>query len=139
MGVSAGGFGALNIGLRHLDTFAAVESWSGYFAATDPSGNHVLKLGSAKANRAARVPRGAQLQRALSRWSSLIAFYVGRSDPQFFTANERYGRSLSASGIAHVFHTYPGAHTHSLWASEAPAWLRLALDFLSSTPPTRSG
>ncbi len=139
MGVSAGGFGALNIGLRHLDTFAAVESWSGYFVATDPSGNHVLKLGSAKADRAARVPRGAQLQRSLSRWPSLIAFYVGRSDPQFFTANERYARSLSASGIAHVFHTYPGGHTHSLWAGEAPAWLRLALDFLASTAPIRPG
>jgi enterochelin esterase-like enzyme len=136
MGVSAGGFGALNIGLRHLDTFAAVESWSGYFAATDPSGDHVLKLGSARADRDARVPRGAHLQHALLRWPSLIAFYLGRQDPQFLTANERYDRALSASGIPHVFHTYPGGHTHSLWAREAPAWMTLALTFLSNTAAT---
>ncbi|MGH3001287.1 MAG: alpha/beta hydrolase [Gaiellaceae bacterium] len=31
-GLSAGGFGAADIGLRHPDLFGAVESWSGYFA-----------------------------------------------------------------------------------------------------------
>jgi len=30
-GLSAGGFGAIDIGLRHLDLFATLESWSGYF------------------------------------------------------------------------------------------------------------
>lgn len=46
IGLSAGGYGAFNIGLRALGTFGAVESWSGYFAATDPSGTKVLDLGS---------------------------------------------------------------------------------------------
>lgn len=30
-GLSAGGYGAADIGLRHTDVFGAVESWSGYF------------------------------------------------------------------------------------------------------------
>lgn len=30
-GLSAGGFGAVDIGLRHLDMFGTLESWSGYF------------------------------------------------------------------------------------------------------------
>jgi S-formylglutathione hydrolase FrmB len=30
-GLSAGGFGAISIGLRHPTVFGAVESWSGYF------------------------------------------------------------------------------------------------------------
>src|SRR5262249_37325978 len=30
-GLSAGGYGALDIGLRHLDMFGTLESWSGYF------------------------------------------------------------------------------------------------------------
>lgn len=30
-GLSAGGFGAADIGLRHLDLFGTIESWSGYF------------------------------------------------------------------------------------------------------------
>ena len=80
MGVSAGGFGALNIGFRHLRTFAAVESWSGSFAATDPTGTHVLNLGSAKANAAARVPYGASMRSSLSRWPSLLGFFVGQAD-----------------------------------------------------------
>ena len=49
----------MNIGLRNLATFGAVESWSGYFEATDPSGHHKLDLGSPQANAAAAVPRGA--------------------------------------------------------------------------------
>lgn len=30
-GLSAGGFGAVDIGLRHLGTFGTLESWGGYF------------------------------------------------------------------------------------------------------------
>src|SRR5206468_3449954 len=46
IGLSAGGYGAFNVGLRSLATFGAVESWSGYFVATDPSGYHVLRFPS---------------------------------------------------------------------------------------------
>src|SRR5581483_1354933 len=31
-GLSAGGFGAVDIGLRHPDVFGTIESWGGYFA-----------------------------------------------------------------------------------------------------------
>ena len=58
VGLSAGGYGAFNVGLRTLQTFGAVESWSGYFVGTDPSGYHVLKLGSPAAQRVATVPSG---------------------------------------------------------------------------------
>ena len=66
IGLSAGGYGALNIGLRNLQTFGAVESWSGYFAATDPSGYHVLTFPSPQAQQAATVPSGAGLADSLS-------------------------------------------------------------------------
>ena len=65
VGLSAGGYGAMNIGLRNLDEFGAVQSWSGYFVATNPAGTKVLDLGSAQANAAATVPRGPQLKRRL--------------------------------------------------------------------------
>ena len=39
VGLSAGGYGAMNIGLRNLQRFGAVQSWSGYFVATNP-GRH---------------------------------------------------------------------------------------------------
>jgi S-formylglutathione hydrolase FrmB len=45
IGFSAGGYGASIIGLHHLDEFAVVESWSGYFHPTDPTGHHALSVG----------------------------------------------------------------------------------------------
>jgi enterochelin esterase-like enzyme len=130
VGLSAGGYGAFNIGLRNLQTFAAVESWSGYFAATNPSGTRVLNLGSAQANSAATVPRGTQLRRELKSWPSLIAFYVGRQDARFATINEQFDASLTRSGIAHTFAIYQGGHSTSLWSAHAPQWLTMALGYL---------
>jgi S-formylglutathione hydrolase FrmB len=38
IGVSAGGYGATLIAAHHPATFSVVESWSGYFHPTDPTG-----------------------------------------------------------------------------------------------------
>lgn len=132
VGLSAGGYGAFNIGLRNLSGFGAVESWSGYFAATDPSGYHVLNLGSAKANSDARVPTGSQLEHEVDTWPSLIAFYVGRQDSRFLNMNEQFDAALRTSGVRHVFRVYPGGHSGALWRGEAPRWLGMALDALKT-------
>ena len=73
IGLSAGGYGAFNVGLRNLRTFGAVESWSGYFVATDPGGRHVLKLGSRAAHQAATAPNGAALAKVMARRPALSA------------------------------------------------------------------
>ncbi|MGI8506590.1 MAG: alpha/beta hydrolase [Solirubrobacteraceae bacterium] len=132
VGLSAGGYGAFNIGLRNLSTFGAVESWSGYFAATDPSGDHILNLGSSKANSDARVPSGSGLAGALKTWPALIAFYVGAQDSRFLAMNKLYDAALTQSGVAHVFRIYSGGHTSALWHAQASHWLGVALDSLSS-------
>lgn len=132
MGLSAGGYGAFNIGLRNLVEFGAVESWSGYFVATDPAGDQVLDLGSAQANAAATVPRGPELRAALSSWPTLIAFYVGRQDTRFLTMNEQFDATLRQNGIAHTFNIYPGGHSETLWRAQAPTWLGRALSYLAS-------
>jgi putative tributyrin esterase len=132
IGVSAGGYGAMNIGLRNLRTFAAVESWSGYFVATDPSGTHVLKLPSPQAQQAAAVPKGVWLAKQLSRWPALVAFYVGRSDQRFLSMNQAFDGALRKHDIAHVFRTYAGGHSGTLWQTQAPAWLRMALSYLAT-------
>jgi S-formylglutathione hydrolase FrmB len=131
IGVSAGGYGAFNIGLRHLDTFGALESWSGYFAATDPSGLATLDLGSRKANRRARVPRGRHLVKKLTRRPTFIAFYVGSQDATFRDANIMLDQAFTAHNIDHRFAVYPGAHDTSLWEQWAPLWLGYALNHLS--------
>jgi putative tributyrin esterase len=132
VGLSAGGYGAFNIGLRTLEDFGAVESWSGYFVATDPSGDHVLNLGSARANAAARVPRGPGLLEEASTWPSLIAFYIGRQDTRFLQMNEQFDDQLTHDAIKHTFRTYPGGHSATLWHSQAPHWLGMALDALAA-------
>lgn len=131
VGLSAGGYGAMNIGLRNLATFGAVEAWSGYFEATDPSGNHKLDLGSPQANAAAAVPRGADLKAAVKAHPSLIAFYVGRQDDRFADDNESFDRALARERIPHLFRTYPGGHSGALWASESKLWLGYALGALA--------
>lgn len=132
VGLSAGGYGAFNLGSRNLATFGAVEAWSGYFVATDPSGDQVLKLGSAAAQRAAAVPQGDALAKALARWPSLVGFYVGRSDDRFLDMNQAFDASLTKSRIAHVYRSYPGGHSPVLWRSQASAWLSMALTYLST-------
>ncbi len=132
IGLSAGGYGAFNVGLRSLQTFGAVESWSGYFVGTDPSGYHVLELGTPAAQRAATVLDGPPLAREVARWPSLIAFYVGGSDDRFADANQVFDASLHSYGIAHVFRLYPGGHSEALWQAQAPSWLLLALTYLAT-------
>jgi putative tributyrin esterase len=131
IGLSAGGYGAANIGLRNLALFGAVESWSGYFEATNPSGTHILRLATAGAQTAATVPTGSSLLAEEHRWPALIAFYVGRADSRFLTMNETFDAALRRSGIPHRFQIYPGGHSAALWRAEAPSWLTLALDRLA--------
>jgi enterochelin esterase-like enzyme len=132
IGLSAGGYGAFNIGLRRLNTFAAIESWSGYFEATDPSGWHKLDLGSPHANQAAAVPRGRQLRASLARLPTFVAFYVGRQDNRFLADNVQLDGTFTDQHIAHLFRIYQGAHTGSLWNSRAPLWVGLALEHLAA-------
>ncbi len=132
IGLSAGGYGAFNIGLRYLSIFGAVESWSGYFEATDPSGLYILNLGSPQANAAARVPRDATLKATLRRYPTFIGFYIGRQDTRFLADNIAYDGALNGQRIAHLFRTYPGGHSASLWGSQAIPWLGYALSALEA-------
>ena len=139
LGLSAGGYGAFNIGLRALSKFGAVESWSGYFAATNPSGTTVLNLGSARANSDATVPADRGLQRELGNWPTLIAFYVGAQDARFLNMNKLYDAELTNAGVAHTFRIYPGGHSGALWQSQASTWLAMAFDALAAEAKLRHG
>jgi putative tributyrin esterase len=132
IGLSAGGYGATLLGLHHLDEFAVVESWSGYFHPTDPSGTKPLELGSADADRHANAHAYVPTLRGrFARTPTLFAFYVGRDDDRFRDENEQLDRELRAAGVPHVFRVYPGAHTQTLWSLHAREWVGLALDHLA--------
>ena len=132
IGVSAGGYGAMHLALAYLDAFSVVESWSGYFHPTDPTGTQPLDLGSADRDTKADVHQQlTAVRRRLQKLPEFIAFYVGRSDRRFAAENERLNQELSAARVAHVFRFYDGGHTQRLWVSHAPPWLALALAHLA--------
>ena len=132
VGVSAGGYGAMHLALSHLGQFAAVESWSGYFHPTDPTGTKPLDLGSKLANARADVHRQLQADSAqLKALPTFIAFYVGRDDTRFAAENRQLNLELSRAGIPHVFRVYAGGHDQSLWQRYAAPWLTLALNHLA--------
>ncbi len=137
VGLSAGGYGAFNIGLRRLSTFGAVESWSGYFVATDPTGDRILDLGSATADGGAQVPTGDRLRNEVTALPTLIAFYVGAQDSRFLDMNRRFDATLTRSRVTHEFRIYAGGHSTVLWRSQAPRWLGMALDSLSREARSR--
>lgn len=133
VGLSAGGYGAMHIGLSHLRDYSAVESWSGYFRPTNPAGTNVIDLGSDGENARADSHRQATRNRALLRvLPTLVAFYVGRDDGRFLAENRLLNRDLTQLGVPHVFRIYPGGHSQGLWAAHAREWLGLALRQLAS-------
>lgn len=125
IGVSAGGYGATVIGLHHRDTFGAIESWSGYFHPTDPSGLHEIPR-EVEATPLSLVP-------TLRTPVPFIGFFVGASDMRFRSDNVLLARALSRAHVPFTFRMYPGGHTQVLWGTQAPSWLALALENLD--PP----
>ena len=133
IGISAGGYGAMQLGLHHLGEFSVIESWSGYFHATDPTGSKPLDLGSAARNSQADVHQALPaVRKELLARRTFVAFYVGRGDRLFYAENELLNQQLSEDGVAHVFRAYPGGHDEALWQRYAAAWLGLALVHLAS-------
>jgi enterochelin esterase-like enzyme len=135
VGYSAGGYGASIIGLHHPEKFSVIQSWSGYFHPTDPTGRETLSVGSAAENAKANVEDLVPgLAKQFARSPTKFSFYVGTSDPTFVPANTSLQRSLTAAGVEHLFRLYPGGHTTALWKAHAPAWLGLAVDSLTGAP-----
>ncbi len=133
IGLSAGGYGAILLGLRHRGVFSALESWSGYFRATDPSGQHTLVFGTARADAdASAYSYIPALSHDASNLPTFIAFYVGTADTTFLADNQRFDAALTAARVPHEFDLYPGGHDYALWQTEASAWLQLALQHLAT-------
>jgi S-formylglutathione hydrolase FrmB len=126
-GLSAGGYGATIVGLHNPAAFSVIESWSGYFHPTDPTGTKPLAREAATS--------AHTLVSDLRGRATYFAFYVGRADSRFLAENLQLDRELRAAGAAHVFEVYKGSHETALWQSHAVAWLRLALAHLA--PATR--
>jgi enterochelin esterase-like enzyme len=130
IGISAGGYGATLIALHNPGIYGAVESWSGYFHATNPEGTAALELGSTEADDRANAHKLLPAaKRLLSAYSTptYYAFYVGAGDTRFREENLEFAAELRRAGLSVVFRVYPGGHNWELWNAHATSWVGTAL------------
>jgi enterochelin esterase-like enzyme len=124
-GLSAGGYGAVDIGLRHPDLFGTLESWSGYFRPfRDGSLAH-----AGPAELAAHDP--SHLVQAESRQLRRLGtrFYLSSGtthDRTSAAAAIAFARELAFFRLAHVLVLRPGAHNGVFWRAQLPAALEFA-------------
>jgi enterochelin esterase-like enzyme len=127
-GLSMGGYGAVNIALRHLSLFSVVESWSGYFTQI-PTGPFA---GATPAALRANSP--AAYVHTL--WSQLTAdsvhvlLYISRTDP-LRVQQGPFAAALSSLGVPVEAHTFGGPHNFALWSNHMALALGFAARWLS--------
>lgn len=127
VGLSAGGFGAMHIALAHLHRFSVVQSWSGYFHPTDPTGTKPIDLGAHNdVHKQLLVTRSEIL-----RVHTNIEFYVGDGDSRFLAENKQLNAELARAQVPHLFKIYSGGHQQSLWQAHAVSWLSMAVGALA--------
>ena len=132
IGISAGGYGALIIGLRHPEQYSVIEGWSCYFVARNLKGDAALDLGNDSANLAGSAYSVVSaLHGIFARLPTYLAFYVGQSDPLFYHPNRVYDQVLRLLAVPHTFAVYPGGHNDALWGAHANNWLQQALQHLA--------
>ncbi len=130
-GVSSGGYAALNLGLRHQDTYSVVVSLMPY---GDPSAVTGTLLGGSRALWLANAPAD-YIPTMTFRHPMAVDLVAGSRDPQTREA-ARLARMLQARGEQAVFTEVPGAtHTWRGARTEAPYALAFASAHLAGVRP----
>lgn len=95
-GLSSGGWGAFNIGLRHLKNFNILFSHSGYF--TDNSGSQ---------NSPQQIVQQLSPQ---ERQELRVYLDAGEHDSNLLASTQKFHETLDKLGIKNVFYAFPGGH-----------------------------
>ncbi|MFB2773518.1 alpha/beta hydrolase [Pelatocladus sp. BLCC-F211] len=95
-GISSGGWGAFNIGLRYLKNFNILFSHSGYF--TDDSGSQ---------NSPQQI---VQQLSATDRKQLRVYLDAGKNDTDLLASTQTFHQTLNKLGIQNVFYAFPGGH-----------------------------
>jgi enterochelin esterase-like enzyme len=95
-GLSSGGWGALNIGLRHLDQFRIFFSHTGYFRDRSGPQNSPEKFVS-------ELPPDL---------TAKIKVYLdaGKDDHKYLAATESFHRTLDRLNVSNEYNVFPGGH-----------------------------
>lgn len=136
LGVSAGGYAAFNLGMRHPGMFGALAAHSGYFVAEDDDEVVQPMLGAHPALVRANSPfdRVAVDGR---RWSGQLYFDCG-ADDDLAGESIQFHRRLLHEGIRHEYAIMPGDHSWDTWRQRLPFSLRFISQTLAHPPVLRS-
>ncbi|HEU5477233.1 MAG TPA: alpha/beta hydrolase-fold protein [Gaiellaceae bacterium] len=124
-GLSAGGFGAVDIGLRHPRLFGTLEAWSGYFRPLrDGPFRHADARKLAAHDPLLLVRRRAAL---LGRLGTRVYLSCGTTDRRTASLAVAFADELSLLRLPHRLSLGPGGHNGRFWRSQLPKALRYAL------------
>jgi enterochelin esterase-like enzyme len=122
-GDSEGGYAAMNIAFHHLDTFATVEAWSGYFKAHQAGPFAHATEAELVHNSPSEYVWDYVLRLARNPLHAFL--YAGRSDRGRLGV-ATFAQELRAVGVRVRFALYPGRHEWRLWRDQTPRMLRYA-------------
>ena len=124
-GLSMGGYGALRLGAKYPERFAAISAHSAITAIVDMSSfvEEPLSLYTATATENDLTP----LYWLLRNRAALppLRFDCGLDDP-LLAGNRRLHQALASQGFPHVYEEFPGGHTWSYWQQHVERTLRFA-------------
>jgi enterochelin esterase-like enzyme len=122
-GLSAGAYGALNVGLHQDATFGLVQVWSGYFLET-----HTGVF--AHADRAVMAYNSpldfVRTMRGTLRHLPLRIFIYGGTDETDHTQIAAMATALQAVGAHESWAIYPGGHDWRTWTPHVDQMLKMA-------------
>lgn len=122
-GLSAGAYGAVNIGLHHEPKFGLIQVWSGYFRETH---NGVFS----HADRAIMAYNSPidfvrTMRRTLQRYPLRIFIYGGRTDPDSAQISAM-ARALDQEGAHESWAIVSGGHSWKTWVPHVDQMLIMA-------------
>jgi enterochelin esterase-like enzyme len=124
-GLSAGGYGAVDIGLRHPTVFGTLESWSGYFRAPRDG---PLRFAS-ETELEAHDPTLLAWSKAPALRSLATRFFLScgtTADRDDAALAESFAGVLTSLRLPHELWLAPGGHDGKFWRRQLPAALRYA-------------
>jgi len=122
-GLSAGAYGAANVGLHQLALFGSIQVWSGYFTET----RNGVFANATPATMAYNSPIDyvRTMRPALRRYPLRAFIYVGTDDGDRGQTRPM-AAALSAEGAQVQYAIFPGGHSWDLWSPRATQMLILA-------------
>ncbi|HEX5494196.1 MAG TPA: alpha/beta hydrolase-fold protein [Mycobacteriales bacterium] len=140
-GMSAGGFCALNLGLRNRDLVSTIIDLSGYTRPTHAGGLAAIFGTGPAAGAAARANSPADYVRTLARTPAVrIWLDCGRRDTEVLGEMASLAAALRSDGIGVRLVTRPGGHTFTVWRpalADALTWAAPRLAATAAVQDTR--